>query len=489
MKIALVNSGRFGDYQAPLSLGYLASYAEKYSDRRHSIKIIDENAGDDVEKEILKDRPDVVGITGTSSQILRANEIATFTKKNYPESTVIIGGVHVSSIPEQTFKEFGNFDIGVIGEGEFTFIELINLLDENNFNALKNVNGIIFRNKGKIFITSPRSLIKDLDTIPFPARHLMKMEYYLKPRDVIRGVIKRTVQIMMSRGCPYRCIFCASQIIHKGKYRIHSPQYIISEIEHLIDKYKVEGLYFVDDIFTIDKKVVEEVCKTLIERGINEKIVWEAQLKANLISKNDIGLLKLMKSAGCIQANFGFESGNDRVLGMLKKNTVTVKQNSDAIKLCNSVGLRVLGNFIIGSPTETIEEINDTKKFIATHDMDVVHVHLAAPFPGTELWDICKEKGLLKNVSWENLWLGRLDKGTGNPVTCSDIIEYEELLRIYREIKLSNTLRKNRILMLKKIIRDPRKIVKWFPILVYPVLKHKVKNLFKGNKVESNEIS
>jgi radical SAM superfamily enzyme YgiQ (UPF0313 family) len=483
MKIALINSGRFGDYQAPLSLGYLASYTEKYSDKKHSIKIIDENAGENIENEILKDKPDIVGITATSSQIIRANNIATFVKENYPEVKVIIGGVHISSIPEQTFKEFHNFDIGVIGEGEVTFLELINLLNENKLDELKKVKGIIFRDKGKFFITSTRPLIEDLDTIPFPARHLMKMkEYYLKPRDVIRGVIKRTVQIMMSRGCPYRCIFCASQIIHKGKYRIHSSKYIISEIEHLIDKYKVEGLYFVDDIFTIDKKVVEEVCNSIIEKGINEKIVWEAQLKANLISKNDVDLLKLMKKAGCIQTNFGFESGNDRVLGMLKKNTVTVKQNSDAIELCKSVGLRVLGNFIIGSPTETVEEINDTKKFISTHDMDMVHVHLAAPFPGTELWDICKQKGLLKNVSWEDLWLGRLDKGTGNPITCSDTIEYEELLRIYREIKFSNALRKNKALMLKKAIRDPRKVVKWFPILFYPVLKQRLKSLFVSEK-------
>jgi radical SAM superfamily enzyme YgiQ (UPF0313 family) len=483
MKITLINPGRFSDYQQPLSLGYLASYVKKYSGKKHSIKIIDENAEDNVEEEILKIKPDIIGITATSPQILRANEIAIFIKKNYPNTTIIIGGVHVSAIPEQTFKEFKNFDIGVIGEGEITFLELIDLIDKSNFNDLKNVKGIIFRDNGKTIITEPRPLIGDIDSIPFPARHLMKMkEYYLKPRDVIRGVIKRTVQIMMSRGCPYRCIFCASKIIHRSKFRMHSAEYVINEIEHLINKYKIEALYFVDDIFTLDKEKIEKICNTMIDKGINEKLVWEAQLKANLISKNDIELLKLMKKAGCIQVNFGFESGNDRVLGMLKKNTVTVKQNSDAIKICKSVGFRVLGNFIIGSPTETLNEINDTKRFILTHNMDTVHVHLAAPFPGTELWDICKEKGLLKNVSWENLWLGRLDKGTGKPVSCSDTIEYEKLLAIYREIKLYYKLRKNRITQIKKAINDPRKIVKWTRILIYPLLKQRVKTLFTKQK-------
>jgi len=216
MKILLLNPGKFSTYQPPLSLGYIASYINKYSDTKHPIQIIDENAGDLIEDELPKNEPDIIGITATTPQIIDADRIATFIKENYPQIPIILGGVHVSSIPEQTLKEFKNFDIGVVGEGELTFLELVNLYRKNSFapKTLKNVNGVVFRNNDKTIVTRPRPLIENIDTIPFPARHLLKMrEYYLNPRSVVRGFIKRSTQIMTSRGCPYNCVFCASHII------------------------------------------------------------------------------------------------------------------------------------------------------------------------------------------------------------------------------------------------------------------------------------
>jgi len=481
MKILLLNPGKFSTYQPPLSLGYIASYINKYSDTKHPIQIIDENAGDLIEDELPKNEPDIIGITATTPQIIDADRIATFIKENYPQIPIILGGVHVSSIPEQTLKEFKNFDIGVVGEGELTFLELVNLYRKNSFapKTLKNVNGVVFRNNDKTIVTRPRPLIENIDTIPFPARHLLKMrEYYLNPRSVVRGFIKRSTQIMTSRGCPYNCVFCASHIIHRNRFRTHSPQYVIREIEHLINEYKIEALYFQDDTFSINKQRVEKICKMMIEKEINRKLIWSVQLRANLISKNDIGLLKLMKDAGCVQTEFGFESGNERVLSLLKKNSVTVKQNSDAIKLCKKIGFRVLGNFMIGSPTETIKEINDTKKFIIKHKdmLDNISIHLTTPYPGTDLWGICKQKNLLKNLSWCGLWMGQVDKGAA---TCSDTIEQKKLLQIYNEMKLSTLLEVNKIVMLKKILKNPRKFLNWL-VIFYPTFKHKFKKSIGG---------
>jgi radical SAM superfamily enzyme YgiQ (UPF0313 family) len=486
MKIALINPGKFSTYQPPLSLAYIASYLDKYSDTKHSIKVIDENAGDIIEDEISKNEPDIVGITASTPQIADANRIASFMKENYPKVPIILGGVHISSIPEQTLREFKNFDIGVIGEGELTFLELINLFCKKEFTQekLKNLNGIAFKDDDKIIITQPRSLIEDIDTIPFPARRLLKMkEYYLKPRSVVRGIIKRSTQIMSSRGCPYNCIFCASHIIHKNKFRAHSAQYIIKEIEHLIDMYKIQALYFQDDTFSINKKRVEDICRMIIERGINKKLIWSVQLRANLISNKDIELLKLMKKAGCIQTEFGFESGNDRMLSMLKKNSVTVEQNSNAIKLCKKVGFRVLGNFMIGAPTETIDEINDTKNFILKHKkmLDSVCVHLTTPYPGTELWEICKQKNLIKNLSWSDLWMGQVDKGAA---VCSDVIKPQELLQIYNEIKLSTLLDTSKIMMLKKILKNPKKFIKWL-VIFQPAFKNKLKKYLGIKRVSA----
>jgi len=490
MKIALINPGKFSTYQPPLSLAYIASYLGKYSDIKNSIQIIDENAGDIVEDEILKNEPDVIGITATTPQIIDADRIASFLKESYPKIPIVLGGVHVSSIPEQTLKEFKNFDIGVVGEGEVTFLELVKLFANGDVNssALKEIDGIAFKKDSGVILPPPRHLIKNLDDVPFPARDLLKMvDYYLKPRSVIRGIIKRSTQIMTSRGCPYRCAFCASEVIHRNIFRAHSPHYVVNEIEHLINKYKIEALFFQDDTFSINKKRVEDICKMFIERGINKKLIWSVQLRANLISEKDLGLLKLMKDAGCVQTEFGFESGNERVLAMLKKNSVTVKQNSNAIKLCKKAGFKVLGNFMIGSPTETREEIADTRKFIDKHDMDITHVHLTTPYPGTELWEMCKEKGLIKNLSWKDLWMGQLDKGV--PPTFSDIISSEDLIKIYKEIKFHNVLRKNRLTTFKKGLSDPRKIIKWGRIYL-PVLKYKLNRFFvrKNRKGKKNMV-
>jgi len=394
MKIALVNPGKFDSFQPPLSLAYLASYLRKYDEKKHEIKIIDENAGDDVKKELEKFSPYVVGITANTHQISRAMEIIDFINEqiNVP---VILGGVHVSALPKRTIKE-SKFDVGVIGEGEISFFELIQLLKKGKFKLkdLKKVKGIAFRNNGKVTITEPRPLIEDLDTIPFPARDLLNMRYYLNCKTLIGGEEKRVVHMITARGCPYDCTFCCRFGRLGRKVRIHSSEYVIKEIEESIKKFNIGGICFFDDIFIIDKERVKKICQFLIDSGYNKKITWAVQMRANLISQKDLEFLKLMRRAGCVEVGFGFESGSPRMLAFLKKSTVTIEQNHHAIKLCKKAGMKIYANFMIGTIGETIEDIQMTKKFIFDHIGSIVNlaVHLTTPYPGSDLWDIYEKK-------------------------------------------------------------------------------------------------
>jgi radical SAM superfamily enzyme YgiQ (UPF0313 family) len=469
MKICLVNPERFTAQQMPLSLGYLISYLQKYDEENHEFKVIDENAGDYVEKELLKFNPDFVGITSTTPQITRAIEITNFIKNNL-DVPVTVGGVHVTLLPKETLLK-GNFDVGVIGEGETTFFELVQLLKNKNFvsNDLKKIKGICFKKGRSVIITEERPLIDNLDTIPFPAREFLNLKYYLKPEAVIRGVIKRSAHIMSSRGCPYNCVFCSSFAINRRRLRAHSAEYVISEVEHLIKKYKIEALFFQDDDFYVNRERVKKICELMIERGINDKLVWSIQMRTNWLNPNEIENLKLLKKAGCIQVEFGFESGSPKILGFLKKNTITVEQNHQAINLCKQVGLRVFGNFMIGTVGETQEDLEMTKEFILQHnkDLDSMGIFITTPLPKTELWDVCEKKGLLKGLKWKDL---KMDV-TQSPRSFSDIFSQEELMKIYKEFTSLSIERYSTGFKIRKFVSHPNRYLKF----MVPYFSYKIK--------------
>lgn len=254
MKICFINPGALETMQPPLSLGYLASYLRKYDDDKHEMKVVDEDVDERAEKEIESFNPDVVAITSTTPVICRAIEIINFVKNNYSDVTVIMGGNHVTPIPEQSVRET-NADVVVVGEGEITFFELIQLLKNNKLehDDLKKIKGICYRNNGDIILTEPRPFIKNLDIIPFPARDLFNMKYYINSQNILGTKIWKLTQMMTGRGCPYNCVFCTCPIVHKHMTRFHSPEYVIEEIEYLIDKYKVEAVKIMDDTFTVNK--------------------------------------------------------------------------------------------------------------------------------------------------------------------------------------------------------------------------------------------
>ncbi len=376
MKVALINPGksqRFSVHE-PLNLCFIASYLEKHN---IDVKIFDELAGQDIEEEINRYKPDIAGITATTTLIPDAYRIAEICKQK--KILTVIGGVHATIFPEETLK---HADIVVKGEGE---IAMLNIVRENIKSGI---------------VTAP--YIKNIDEVPPPARHLLQTDYYLKTKDRIPYIIyyafippgKKVASLLTSRGCPYDCVFCHNT--WRGMpCRLHSAQRVVSEIEHLIDKYGVESLYFVEDNFFLNKKRTHEICNLIIEKKLN--ITWGGSTRVDNI---DADTVLLAKEAGCRLINFGFESGSQRILDLLKKG-VKIPQAENAIRICNEAGIMANGSFMIGNPDETIEDIEKTKEFIKKNKITVPGIYISTPYPGTELWDMAKKRGLIKEgIKW-----------------------------------------------------------------------------------------
>lgn len=403
LKIALINPKMEGPYP-PLGLGYISSYLRKYGAYSYDLKIIDGNICRDIRGAIEAFSPDIAGFTGHSPQILEAVRLSREIREWKPDIFQMIGGVHASADPDGTLKR-GAFDLAVVGEGESTFIEAVDTFASGEKDALKGLNGTAHL-EGDMFVMNPkRAQIADLDTIPFPARDLFDMDYYLKLSFGVRGLVRSGVtSITSSRGCPYSCTFCGVNIVFR-KVRQFSREYCIAEIEELYSRYNARALYFADDTFITNKKSVETFCNRMLSTGLSKKVSWTAQARSNLINWDDVELLRLMKSAGCIQLEYGFESGSDRVLSLLKQNKVTVEDNQRAIDVTHASKLRVLGTFIVGTPDEHAEDLEMTKCFIRKNleKLDYFQTFICTPFPGSPLYETCMERDLVEKDYFKEL--------------------------------------------------------------------------------------
>ena len=437
-RIALIAPGKNKEFatQEPLNLGYIAAFLEQHD---LEVKIFDQLAGQNVYQEIEKFGPDIVGITGTTPVITEAYKIADFCRRN--NILTVMGGVHVSVLPDEALK---HADIVVKGEGELAMLKIIK----------EGVRSGI--------VSTP--YIKDLDEIPAPARHLMQTDFYLSTKDRIQEsylyfapLHSRVASIIASRGCPYNCIFCHNT--WRGMpYRFHSPERVISEIKSLIKDYNINALFFIDDNLFVNKPWLKEICQRIIDEKIN--IVWGCNARVDNL---DLDVLKIAKTAGCRQLTFGFESGSQRILDILNKKT-TVEQNVQAVKICKMLGVLSTGTFIIGNPTETIEDIRLTQQFIRENDIDNYGVCLATPYPGTVLWDWCQKKGLIpNNLKWDDFNFRAL------PIRVCESISEKELLRLYEETAYLIKPRRSPILLqraLREFLRHPFK--SFYKVFKYP---------------------
>jgi len=372
----------------PLGLAYLASVARNEG---FNVKIIDSLAENlsfnELEKKIKEYDPDVVGITSTTTSIPDAYKVAEISKRINPNVITVIGGPHVTFVPELTLKESPYIDIVVRGEGEEIFKQLLHNLDKGK--KLSNIRGITYRENNRIRSNPPMPLIKDIDNIPIPAFDLLPMEKYQFGK-------KRFGVIITSRGCPFQCIFCSSSLQFGKKWRAHSVERVIEELKILHDEFKIREIEFLDDTFTLSKKRAQEICKAIIQEGLD--ISWSASSRVDTF---DLDTAVYMKKAGAHTIYFGIESGSEKTLKFIKKG-ITLTQAIDAVKIAKKAKLRTLGSFIIGFPYEKEEDMRKTIRFAKFLDVDFAQFTVATPYPGTELWNIAVTKNLLLTKNWRN---------------------------------------------------------------------------------------
>lgn len=366
----------------PLGLAYLAAVLEK---NNFYVKIIDCTTGlscRDLFKEILKEKPDVVGLTAATPAFASARFIAHRIKELIPSSVLIAGGPHITALPHQTMKS-DCFDIGVVSEAEETFLELLRHIQVKGLDGLDAIKGIAYRQNGKVVVTPRREFIKDLDSLPHPARHLLPplSKYRPTPASYKRLPL---ATIMTSRGCPFQCVFC-DRAVFGNIYRQRTADDILAEVDEVIERYGAQEIRFFDDLFTLDKERTYKICDGLKKK----KTPWTCLTTVTAVTKE---LLSEMKSAGCWQILFGLESADPRMLSLLKKGN-TIEQNIQAVGWAKEVGLSVRADFIVGTPGETMESLKKTLRFAIDMDLDYAHFNKFVPFPGTELYKSLYSKG------------------------------------------------------------------------------------------------
>lgn len=370
----------------PLGMGYIAAVLKKEGFNVRIIDCVPLKLDKEKLKEILEEyHPDIIAFTSTIISIHNAVDTSIYLRKFFPKVIFVIGGPHFTSLPERTIKE-GNFDFGILGEGEYTFLELANMTEQGKKNFSK-IKSLVWHKNKKIIINPRRAFIKNLDELPYPARELFPPLKYYRPMP---GGYKRLPfgHMITSRGCPYRCTFCDRSVFGE-KFRARSAKNVADEIEFLIKNYKIKEIKFYDDLFTFDKKRVIDICDEILKRDID--ISWSCSSRVDSVN---LELLKKMKNAGCWQIDYGIESGNQNVLNKMRKG-ITLKQSEQAIFWTKKAGIKARAFIVIGMPGETKKSIEDTIKFVKKLPLDVVAFYAVMVYPGNELYQIIKKEGKL----------------------------------------------------------------------------------------------
>jgi radical SAM superfamily enzyme YgiQ (UPF0313 family) len=361
----------------PLGLAYLGAVLERAG---HEVRIVDYTARYPYPSlpNIIKEfPPDLIGLTATTPSFESTCRMAGELRELSPSTPLILGGAHVTCSAESAM-ESGLFEAGVIGEGEETIVELAGHLKDGHFTGLDEVKGITYREGEQSRQTAPRPYIQDLDSLPFPAYHLLPplSHYHPTPASYRRlpvGIL------MTSRGCPFHCTFC-DRSIFGNTTRFHSTERVLAEVEWMVGELGAKEIRFFDDTFTLKRDRAADICAGLRERGLN--LPWTCLTAVKAVTPE---LLKTMKAAGCWQVLYGLESGDDRMLELLGKGN-SVEANRNAVKWAKDAGLEIRGDFIVGTPGETMESLEKTLKFTLESGLDYAHFNKFTPFPGTELY-------------------------------------------------------------------------------------------------------
>jgi radical SAM superfamily enzyme YgiQ (UPF0313 family) len=355
----------------PLGLAYLGAALEQAGAR---VKILDyvvyPYQRDALEAVLKEFKPHVAGATAVSMTFDQAKQVLKNIKTIDSDVLTVMGGPHVTFCARETLETFPELDVVVLGEGEETLVDLTKAVAKAQH--LDTVNGITYRIGSHINTTAKRKLIRNLDSLPLPARHLLPLGRY--------RALGLPISVTTSRGCPYKCIFCVGRKMVGAKVRYHSIDRVVAELEDLANL-KFQQINIADDLFTANQNHCLAVCEEMIKRKID--VNWTSFARVDTVSET---LLSKMKAAGCSAVSFGIESANPDILKTIKKG-ITVQQIKDAVRMCRRAGIRPHASFILGLPGETRDTIKESAALAAKLQKEglAYGFHILAPFPGTEV--------------------------------------------------------------------------------------------------------
>ena len=401
----------------PLGMGYLASVLDEAGVQVDALDLSvlePEEWEKNADRKIEKFKPDIVGVSALTNMYDSAMKLGEHIRKLHPDTKIAFGGPHPTIFPELVLKN--NFvDFVVRGEGENTFLELVNSL--SNGLEIEKIEGLSFKKNGKIVHNKDRGFIEDLDSIPLPDRDMFQLDKYAAYPQM---------NIITSRGCPYNCYFCFHGMFGHT-FRARSPENVVDELEFMKNNYKASSFWICDDLFMFDRERAIKICNLIIERGLDIK--WESFARINTV---DMELLRIMKRAGCWGLNFGVETGDPEIMRKIRKG-ITLDQVRKVMKMIRVIGIEGKANFMIGHPWDTKETIERTIKFSKEVAADRIIFSITTPYPSTDLWKMAKNLGVVPEDDSKVNWRETLSFGDNvDPVMRTFTLSPREI-KLYHE--------------------------------------------------------
>lgn len=369
----------------PTDLMYLAAVAEKAG---LEAKINDYSQNGDYEADLKEFNPDYLVVNIATPTLEHDLDAVKKAKEICPNVVTIAKGAAFLTLADRIIKEYNELDFGILGEAENTLKEILE--DKPKAEIL----GLYYKENDEVKFTGNRPFIEDLDSLPFPARHLVDNNIYRRPDN---NKVQATIKV--SRGCPFHCFFCLATPVSGAKVRRRSPENIVAEIKECVEKYNIKNFLFWSDIFNIDKDWTMKLCQAIIDSGL--KITWSANTRADTA---DLEMAEMMYKSGCRLVSIGVESGSQYMLEKMGKK-ITLNDVRRTVKVFKKAKIRIYNYFVIGLPWETEETVEETIKFAIELNSDFISFYTATPLPGSRFYDYALEHNLFdKETSFENAY-------------------------------------------------------------------------------------